>query len=111
MRTTTDHPAWQRLAIALLAVPGPHVCLSVRDSGGGMDPATLAQMFEPFFTTKAGGRGPGLAAVQGVVRQHQGAPRVTSAPGQGTTVAIYLPVAGTSAQVGGVGLSETEAYA
>lgn len=75
------------------AAPGPFICLTVSDTGSGMSPATVAQMFDPFFTTKVTGRGLGLAAVQGIVRRHQGALRVSSALGQGTTVAIYLPVA------------------
>jgi PAS domain S-box-containing protein len=75
------------------ATPGAHVCLSVCDTGGGMDPATLAKIFDPFFTTKAAGHGLGLASVLGIVRQHRGALQVASAVGQGTTFAIYLPVA------------------
>jgi signal transduction histidine kinase len=82
------------------AAPGQHICLRVSDTGGGMSMATVAQMFDPFFTTKVTGRGLGLAAVQGIVRRHQGALRVTSAVGQGTTIAIFLPVAEqTSAHV------------
>ena len=72
---------------------GDYATLSVGDSGTGMDAATLARAFEPFFTTKAEGAGTGLglSQVYGFVRQTGGDVRIDSAPGQGTTVCIYLP--------------------
>jgi PAS domain S-box-containing protein len=72
-------------------VAGTHVCLTVRDTGVGMDDETLERIFDPFFTTKFTGRGLGLAAVYGIVRRHHGAIQVTSTPGVGTAFAVYLP--------------------
>jgi signal transduction histidine kinase len=76
--------------------PGRHACLSIEDSGCGMDAATLACIFEPFFTTKEVGRGTGLglSIVYAIVTDLGGAIDVKSAPAQGSTFAIYLPLAG-----------------
>ncbi|HET8650642.1 MAG TPA: ATP-binding protein, partial [Gemmatimonadales bacterium] len=74
---------------------GLYVCMSVADSGHGMDRETRARIFDPFFTTKPVGQGTGLglSLVYGVVTKHGGRLKVTSEPGQGTTISIYWPVA------------------
>ncbi len=73
--------------------PGPHVLISVWDTGTGMDEETLNRAFEPFFTTKAIGKGTGLglAIVHGVLEAHGGHVDIRSELGQGTTFDIYLP--------------------
>lgn len=72
---------------------GPHVCLTVSDTGHGMTPEVQARIFEPFFTTKAvkEGTGIGLGSVQTVIRNHGGEILVDSVFGRGTTFTIYLP--------------------
>ena len=82
------------------APAGEYLCVAVHDTGEGMNADVIARVFEPFFTTKETGRGTGLGLSQayGFARQSGGAIAVESAPGQGATVRIYLPIAEGEAQ-------------
>ena len=83
------HPAVANLA------PGAHAVITVRDTGSGMDQATIERIFEPFFTTKGVGKGTGLglSVTHGIIAGHGGAIQVESTPGEGTSFSIYLPTA------------------
>ena len=85
-----DREALSHMTFGADVDPGPYVFVDVVDNGHGISDETLLRMFDPFFSTKDQGRGLGLAAVRGIVRSHQAALRVSSAPGQGTRFRVWL---------------------
>jgi len=88
MLSDDELPAGQKLR------PGPHLLLTVSDTGQGMDQETLRRIFDPFFTTKELGKGTGmgLSMVQGIVQALEAGLTVHSTPGTGSTFSIYFPV-------------------
>ncbi|HEX3800676.1 MAG TPA: ATP-binding protein [Verrucomicrobiae bacterium] len=93
---------------------GTYICAEITDNGAGIEAEILPRIFEPFFTTKRGTkhRGLGLAWVYGIVTNHGGGVAVSSQPGVGTSVRVYLPsdkkfVADSSAGTGDLNGTET----
>ncbi|MFW6122758.1 MAG: PAS domain S-box protein [Thermodesulfobacteriota bacterium] len=74
-------------------VPGAYVCLSVTDTGLGMDEETVRNLYKPFFTTKEPGHGSGLglASAFRIMKNHRGAIQVRSKPGEGSTFTLFFP--------------------
>jgi len=93
--------------------PGGYLRLSVSDTGTGMGAATLARASEPFFTTKPPGQGTGLglAMARGFAHQSGGGLLIESAPGQGTTVTLWLPEASETAAASDLGVPKDMAPA
>jgi signal transduction histidine kinase len=82
-----------RISASLVFEPEKHgVRLSIQDSGEGISAENLRHIFEPFFTTRKQGTGLGLSNARKIVEAHGGSLRVESAPGQGTTVHLDLPL-------------------
>ncbi len=89
--TQAGRPAEEWSASVTLK-PGRYVRLDVRDTGAGMSAETVSHIFQPFFSTRGPGRGLGLAAVYGIVKNHGGEVAVSSSPGRGSTFSVFLPV-------------------
>lgn len=113
---TTERVEWHELHHAQTfigykqLIPGPHVLISVKDNGIGMDANVRMRIFEPFFSTKSRrdgieGHGLGLSTTLGIVKSHRGAIEVNSMPDDGTEFIVILPAAPLTAL-----LSETESH-
>jgi PAS domain S-box-containing protein len=95
--TVAPKPSMPPGIVDMELVAGDWVCLSIQDTGTGMDEQVREHLFEPFFTTKgAQGNGLGLAQVYGIVKQHEGEIGVETELGGGTTFRIYLPARATN---------------
>lgn len=71
--------------------PGLHLVLEVADTGAGMAPGVMARIFDPFYSTKGSGRGLGLSAMLGILRNHRAGLKLRSKPGEGTTFTLFFP--------------------
>jgi signal transduction histidine kinase len=85
--------------------PGCYVCLAITDTGRGFDAGVARRLFEPFFTTRLAGTGLGLATVQEIVCDHEGAMNVKSTPGYGSRFEAWLPIAMAGSAPGAVSTS------
>jgi two-component system sensor histidine kinase HydH len=80
------------VTLTILPARADRAVIRVDDTGCGMAPEVLAQVFSPYFTTRATGTGLGLSIVAKIVEDHHGEIRMTSAPGSGTSVTLWLPL-------------------
>lgn len=95
LRTGTMHCSQEYLEEVYMdpAPPaGDYAFIDIQDTGAGMSEDVLKMVFDPFFSTKFTGRGLGMAAALGIVKSHQGAIKIQTQPGKGTTVRVLLPV-------------------
>jgi PAS domain S-box-containing protein len=85
-------------------LPGPYACITVSDTGKGIDKKLTGKIFDPFYTTKEKGKGTGmgLSVVHGIVISMNGAIKVNSQPGKGTKFNVYLPVEKTFSETQGI---------
>ncbi len=93
VQTKTQYLEKSALEKRLTEKAATYTCIEITDNGEGMEPETVARVFEPFFTKKFHGRGMGMAAAYGIIKNHHGFIQVRSRFGQGTSVTIGLPAA------------------
>ncbi len=89
---SADIPAVARFPAGWRPREHPYACIEVRDGGCGIAVENMDAIFDPFFSTRLAGRGLGLAIVRGIVRVHDGGIVVESAPGQGSTFRVFVPL-------------------
>jgi signal transduction histidine kinase len=92
MAAVTDPPRSPAVTVRS-RVDGRRVAIAIEDNGSGIPVEVLPKIFEPLFSTKGIGIGLGLPTVKQIIDQHHGEIEVTSRPGEGTTVAFWLPLA------------------
>lgn len=90
IRVTTEHCTADEDLDGTM-VKGDYSVIEISDTGCGMDAETQERIFDPFFSTHGLGRGLGLAALQGIVKSHDGYVRLESKPGKGTTFSVFFP--------------------
>ncbi len=95
-------PTHAAVSTAASTRTGSRVMIQITDTGSGMNRMTQSRMFEPFFSTKETNVGLGLTAVYGIVKQHGGQVEVSSQPGQGTRVRLFLPKVEAAGRVDGL---------
>ncbi|MFA6962904.1 MAG: PAS domain S-box protein [Opitutaceae bacterium] len=90
LRITMKNQHLEATTVAQLDV-GDYLCITLSDTGGGIQPDHLAHIFDPYFTTKKSGTGLGLATVYSIIRKHHGHIEVESEVGKGTCFRFWLP--------------------